>query len=97
VVLSTGTGVNPGITDGPASAAVAAVPSLYTVTNVIEWGVTNFGLSRPPAGGADVIDTFGLTAQVAAVPIPEPASLVVMLMGVPLPLVFLLRRRRALA
>jgi hypothetical protein len=96
-VLSTGTGVNSGVTTGPKSAGVASIPTLYTLTNVISWGVSAPGLDHPSAAGPDVIDTFGVTAQVAA--IPEPASLVMMLMGIPLPLVVfcMLRRRRALA
>ncbi len=56
----------------------------YSLTNVI-----TFSLS---SAGAD--DTFGVTAKASAV--PEPASVVTMLIGLPLPLVGLawLRRRR---
>jgi len=96
-VLSTSTAVNPGVNTGPRSVAVGSTPTLYTLTNIITWGVSAPGLNKPPAGGADVIDQFGVTAQVNA--IPEPASLVVFLTGMPLPLavVFgLMRRRRGL-
>jgi hypothetical protein len=97
-VLSKSTSVNPGVTTGPTSANVASVPTLYTLTNVISWGVLAPGLDHPAAGAADVIDQFGVTAQVQSV-IPEPASFVMMLMGTPLPLavVLFLRRRRARA
>jgi len=87
-VLSTGLAVNPGVNGGPVSAGIAPVSTLYTLTNVI-----TFGLS--PAGTAnDIIDSFGVTATISTV--PEPASLVTMLLGIPLPLVVLglLRRRR---
>jgi hypothetical protein len=95
-VTSTGSGVNSGTTTGPKSTGTGAVPSLYTLKNVISWGIGIPGLPTPI--GADAIDTFGVTAQVA--PVPEPASLVMMLLGVPLPLFAgfcLMRRRRAVA
>jgi hypothetical protein len=96
--LSTSTGPNPGGTTPPTSVAIGSVPTLYTLTNVISWGVSSPGLSKPAAGGADVTETsFGVVASVAAV--PEPASLVVFLTGMPLPLavVFgLMRRRRGM-
>jgi hypothetical protein len=93
-VLSTSTAVNPGVNTGPRSAAVASTPTLYTLTNIITWGVSAPALNKPPAGAPDVIDQFGVTAQVNAV--PEPASVVVFLTGMPLPLavVFGLMRRR---
>jgi hypothetical protein len=97
-VLSTGTSVNPGTNTGPTSVAVTSVPTLYTLTNVISWGVSAPGLVHPAAGSADVIDQFGVTAQLGTV--PEPASLVVFLTGMPLPLAVvlgLMRRRRAVA
>jgi hypothetical protein len=96
-VLSTGPGVNPGVSTGPTSAPITSVPTLYTLTNVISWGVSAPGLAHPGAGGPDVVDQFGVTSQVSAV--PEPASVVTMLMGTPLPLavLWLLRRRRSLA
>jgi hypothetical protein len=49
--------------------------------------------------GSNSADTFAVTAQVTAA-VPEPASMVVMLTGMPLPLAvvgLLLRRRRAVA
>jgi len=96
-VLSTATTVNPGVNTGPRSVAVGSVPTLYTLTNIITWGVSAPGLNKPPTGAADVVDQFGVTAQVGVV--PEPASLVVFLTGMPLPLavVFLMRRRRGIA
>jgi hypothetical protein len=96
-VLSTAPTLNPGVNTGPKSTHIASVPTLYTLTNVISWGVSAPGLAHPGAGGPDVIDQFGLSAQVSA--IPEPASVVCFLTGTPLPLVLLwfVRRRRALA
>jgi hypothetical protein len=84
-VLSSGTTVNG--ENGGGSALIAPVSTLYTLTNVI-----TFGLSL--AGTNDIVDSFGVTATISTV--PEPASLVTMLMGIPLPLVVLglLRRRR---
>jgi len=85
-VLSSGEAVNGQA--GAATAGVAPVSTLYTLTNVV-----TFGLS--PAGSTnDIIDSFGVTATISTV--PEPASLVTMLLGIPLPLVVLglLRRRR---
>ena len=57
----------------------------YSLTNVITFTL--------PSSGAD--DAFGVTAKVTAV--PEPASVVTMLIGLPMPLVGLawLRRRKA--
>jgi hypothetical protein len=93
-VTSNSTGVNSGTTTGPKSTGTGLVPALYTLENVIEWGV---GPGLPTPIGPDAIDTFGVTAQLT--PVPEPASLVMMLLGVPLPLFAgycLMRRRRAL-
>jgi hypothetical protein len=86
-VLSSGTAVNGQA--GSASAAVAPVPTLYTLTNNITFGLA-------PAGANDIVDSFGVTATITAAAIPEPASLIMMLTGMPLPLVVLglLRRRR---
>jgi hypothetical protein len=88
---------NPNSQTGVASVTVAPVPTLYTLTNVISWGVSAPGLDHPATGHPDTIDGFSVSAVVTAV--PEPASLVTMLMGTPLPLAVLwfLRRRRALA
>jgi len=88
-VLSSGVAVNGQA--GAASVGVAPVSTLYTLTNVI-----TFGLAA--AGANDVIDSFGVTATITAV--PEPSSSVMLLMGLPVPLVLagLLRRyRRATA
>jgi len=92
-VLSTGTDVNPGINGGPVSVGVAPVSTLYTLTNI-----ATFGLSKPAATAPDIVDSFGVTATVTAA-VPEPASLITMLTAFPLPLVVvgLLRRRRAVA
>jgi len=89
-VLSSGLSPNP--EGGTASAAVAPVPTLYQLTNVITFGLT-------PSSGVTVTDSFGVTATIVAV-VPEPASLVMFLTGMPLPLVvlgLLRRRRRAVA
>jgi len=89
-VLSTGLAVNPGVNGGPVSTGIGPpVPTLYMLTNVITFGLT-------PSAGSDVTDSFGVTATVNANSVPEPASMVTMLLGIPLPLVVLglLRRRR---
>jgi hypothetical protein len=72
---------------------------LYTLRNVIEWGVSAPGLDHPTVTGPDVIDTFGVTATVQVNAVPEPASVVMMLMGTILPpaALWLRRRRRAIA
>jgi len=92
-VLSTGTPANPGINGGPVSVAGAPVSTLYTLTNM-----ATFGLAHPAATAPDIVDSFGVTATVSAA-VPEPASLITMLTAFPLPLVVvgLLRRRRAVA
>jgi len=80
---------------GMSSLAVAPVGPLYTLENSI-----TFGLSKPAAGANDIVDSFGVTATVTANAVPEPASIVMFLTGMPLPLVvvgLLRRRRRALA
>jgi hypothetical protein len=88
---------NPNSETGSATGVIAPVPTLYTLTNVISWGVSAPGLDHPASGHPDTIDGFSVSAVVTAV--PEPASLVTMMMGTPLPLAVLwfLRRRRALA
>jgi len=89
-VLSSGTNPNPA--GGTASTLIPSVPTLYTFDNVI-----TFGLAHPGAGAPDIVDSFGVTATLSSV--PEPVSVVTMLMGTPLPLIvlWLMRRRRALA
>jgi hypothetical protein len=96
-VLSNAAIGNPNSQTGSSSVHVAPVPTLYTLTNVISWGVSAPGLDHPATGGPDTVDGFSVSAVVTAV--PEPASLVTMLMGTPLPLAVLwfLRRRRARA
>jgi hypothetical protein len=87
-VLSSGIPVNG--ESGAGSVGITPVSTLYTLTNV-----ATFGLS--PAGSTnDIVDSFGVTATITARSVPEPASLVTMLTGIPLPLVVLglLRRRR---
>jgi hypothetical protein len=85
-VLSSGTGVNP--ETGSASVGIAPVAALYTLTNVITFGLT-------PSASAVVSDGFSAQVTISSV-VPEPASLVTMLTAIPLPLVVLglLRRRR---
>jgi len=92
-VFSSGT--DPNGANGKSSLAVAPVGPLYTLENSI-----TFGLAKPAAGANDIIDGFSVTATVTANVIPEPASIVMFLTGMPLPLVvvgLLRRRRRALA
>jgi len=90
-VLSTTT--DPNSPGGGSSAAVAPVPTLYTLTNVLTLGLSHGSTNSP------VSDSFGVSATISAVSVPEPGSLVTMLIGMPLPLVVLglLRRRRAAA
>jgi hypothetical protein len=76
---------------GSASVGVTPVTLPYTLTNVI-----NFGLS-PAVAPNDIVDSFAVTATITAGGIPEPASLVMMLTGIPLAVFGLLRRRRAAA
>jgi len=77
---------------GTSSVGVSPVSTMYTLTNV-----ATFGLTPDPA--KTVSDGFSVQATITANVIPEPASLVTMLMGIPLPLVVLglLRRRRTAA
>jgi len=87
-VLSSGTAVNGEA--GAASIGVTPVSTLYTLKNVITFGLAHI------TTGNDIVDSFGVTATISAATVPEPASLVTMLTGIPLPLVVLglLRRRR---
>jgi hypothetical protein len=89
-VSSLTSGTNPG-TGGMASAPLSSVPTLYTLTNTISFGLVAGSVGSP------VVDGFSVIATVSA--IPEPTSLVMMLTGMPVPLVLLgiLRRRRASA
>jgi hypothetical protein len=75
---------------GGASIGLAPVSTLYMLTNIATFGLAHAGSTN------DIVDSFGVTAVVTTVAIPEPASLVTMLMGIPLPLMLygLVRRRR---
>lgn len=92
-VLSTGAVVNSGVTTGPATANLLPVPTLFTLTNTITFNLTPGTLAN------NVVDSFGVTAVVTATSVPEPASLVMLLTGMPVPLVIVgwLRRRKATA
>jgi hypothetical protein len=87
-VLSNGT--FPNNQGGNQMAAIPAFVTPYTLDNEIRFGLIGSPKFSPT-------DNFGLAA--AATVIPEPASVVVMMIGLPVPLVGLawLRRRRALA
>jgi hypothetical protein len=89
-VLSNGMVVNSGVTTGPQTANLMPVPTLFTLTNSI-----TFNLS-PGTVANNVVDIFGVTSVVTATSIPEPASLVMLLTGMPVPLVIVgwLRRRK---
>jgi hypothetical protein len=93
-VHSTGTSVNQGTNNGPTSVAVAPVATLYTLTNNITFGLSAGSTTAP------IDDTFGVTGTITAnSSVPEPASLLMMLTGMPIPLVLAgwLRSRRASA
>jgi hypothetical protein len=74
-----------------ASIGLAPVPTLYTLKNTISFNLAAGSATNP------VVDGFNVLAAVTTV--PEPASLVMMLTGLPLPIVVFgwLRRRRAAA
>jgi hypothetical protein len=97
-VTSTGPGPNPGVNTGPVATPVAPVSTLYTLENIITWGITAPGLTKSTAT-TDISEGFSQSAVITAQTIPEPASLVMMLMGIPFPLAVLglLRRRRGAA
>jgi hypothetical protein len=75
------------------STPVAPVTTLYTLTNTITFGLTPGNAANPVADGFNVVSAIGAAA------VPEPASLVMMLTGIPVPMVMLgwLRRRRRAA
>jgi hypothetical protein len=78
---------------GSASAAIPSFVTPYTLTNSISF-------SLAPSASGSPSDGFGVNAKVvAAAVVPEPASVVTMMLGMPLPLLYVawLRRRRALA
>ena len=79
-----------GLPNSPGNGASASIPSFatpYTLTNFISFSLT-------PSSSLSPTDGFSVSAKATA--IPEPASVVTMLIGLPLPLVGLawLRRRR---
>ena len=84
-IASTNTGPDPHT--GSASAPIPSFTTPYSLSNFISFSLT-------PNSSLSPVDSFGVTAKVTA--IPEPASVVTMLIGLPLPLVGLawLRRRR---
>jgi len=88
LVSSLNSGNNQG-TGGSASVGLSSVPTLYTLSNTITFGLGQGTPTLP------VEDGFHAIATVTA--ISEPTSLVMMLTGMPVPLILLgiLRRRRA--
>jgi hypothetical protein len=89
-VTLTATSANSSL-NGTASVAVGPVSTGYTLTNNI-----SFALPLPGAGSlAQPTDSFGVAATItAANVIPEPGSIVMMLTGLPLPLVVMGMFRR---
>jgi hypothetical protein len=83
------TGLNPNSPGNSSSAPITAFVTPYSLTNTLSIGLT--------PSSATVTDQFGVTGTVVATAIPEPASLVMFLSGMPVPLAILvlLRRRRA--
>jgi hypothetical protein len=84
-VLSSGPLVNP--EGGVGSAFLAPVDTQYSLTNGITFDLASAGIN-------DVIDSFSVTATVTANPIPEPASLVLLMTGAPLVILAVARWRR---
>jgi hypothetical protein len=84
--------VVPPTTEGMANAVVVPMAPSYTLTNTLSFTL-GLGTASVP-----VVNGFSTTATFTAA-IPEPASLVMMLTGLPVPLVVVgwLRRRRASA
>jgi hypothetical protein len=87
-VLSTTTDPNP--QGGMASVAVSPVVALFTLQNTITFALT-------PNGTLTVSDGFSVETKLTAAAVPEPASVVMMVTALPLPLLFMgmLRRRSA--
>jgi hypothetical protein len=78
-VLSSGVVVNPEGNNG--SVTIIPVSAPYTLTNTVTFDLSHAGVN-------DVIDSFGITATVTANGIvPEPSSLVLLLMGAGAPLI----------
>jgi hypothetical protein len=88
-VLSSGIPVGGGF--GSASVGVIPVTTPYTLTNVITFGLSHAGPTN------DIVDSFGVTTTITAGGVPEPASVVILLTGIPLAVLGLFRRRRAAA
>jgi hypothetical protein len=89
---STGTALNPGTPpSAPTSTTIGTIVSGYTLDNS---GAVDMTGSTP---GSGTYTNFSVSATVTAV--PEPAGLLLMLTGLPMPLVVmgLLRRRRGAA
>jgi len=88
-VLSTG--VAPNSPGNSATASVMPVATLYTLSNTITFGLGAGTAANP------ITDTFGVTSVITAAVVPEPASVVMFLTGMPVPLMVLgmLRRRKA--
>jgi hypothetical protein len=83
-VKSSSTDPNPG--GGKADMSIAPVSTLYTLTNIITFGLAS-------TSGDDIVDSFGVTATIQAA-VPEPATFVSVLTGIPFPIVLELLRRR---
>jgi hypothetical protein len=81
--------------DSHSTSASAPIPSYVTPFTLML--TETFSLTQRSASSA--MDSLGSTASVTATIVPEPASLIMMVTGMPLPLVVmgLLRRRRAAA
>jgi hypothetical protein len=91
---STGAALNPGAPpSAPTSTAIASIVSGFSMGNSAIIDMTG---STP---GTGTHTDFSVSATLSGQAIPEPASLILMLTGMPLPLVVLglLRRRRAAA
>jgi hypothetical protein len=94
VQVSTGPTLNPGSPPAaPTSMGVGTITSGFSLDNS---GTVNMTGSTP---GSGTYTNFSVSATLNGAAVPEPASLILMLTGMPLPLVVLglLRRRRAAA
>jgi hypothetical protein len=89
-VPSTKTGPDP--ETGEASIATGPFVTPYTLTNFISFNLI-------PSATLQPTDGFSVTAKIVSTVIPEPASIVTMTMGLPIPLLGLtwMRRHRARA
>jgi hypothetical protein len=94
-IVSTGPGANAQV-GGAMANLPSPTPTVYTLTNQINFNLANGSAASP------ISDAFSVQALVHASGggvIPEPASWVMMLTGIPIPLVLIgmLRRRQAAA